>query len=63
MQNITPFEKAAYNSYKFAENLANTAAAYSMCEAIMLVDVMPGKKGNKARKDGLVILSAFAINE
>lgn len=63
MQNITPFEKAAYNSYKFAENMANTVAAYSMCEAIMLVDDMPGKKGNKARKDGILLLSAFAINE
>lgn len=63
MQNMTPFEKVAIRSYKFAENLANSAAADAMCEAILLVDDMPGKKGNKARKDGLILLSAFAINE
>lgn len=63
MQNMTPFEKVAIRSYKFAENLANSAAADAMCEAVLLVDDMPGKKGKKARKDGLVILSTFAINE
>lgn len=63
MQNVTPFEKVAIRSFNFAQNLANSAAADAMCEAILLVDNMPGKKGTKARKDGLVILNAFAIEE
>lgn len=63
MQNMTPFEKVAIRSFNFAQNLANSAAADAMCEAIMLVDSMPGKKGKKARKDGILILTAFAIDE
>jgi hypothetical protein len=60
---LTPIEKLYMRSYEFAQNLANHYSAASMCDAIMKVEDMEGKKGEKARKNGMLILRHFSIDE